>query len=485
MLKGLFSHMFAKIVFVLCTYAIHLYLGKKLSAEEYGAIGVIISIITVNYNFLSNGTRQAISKLIAIKKYDERDLIKKGVIVQAAVAMVLTAVNYFAADSFAKILNTSHIVPYIKLSALMIPFTAGYFICIGIINGFRLFLVEATIVTLYPLLRLTIIPYIEYIFESSAQAVVMGFFTASVICCIVSGFFLISYYPKFTHSNLKISIREFVSNIGNFLIFFTCITIILNIDMLFVNALVAEKKYVGYYTGAINFAKVSYYLLSAIYIVLLPTIAKFYSENKIEDARNIIVAFGNAIVLLILPIVNIVGATSKEMLMLFYKPDYSAAAISATILMFSQFFIGIFVVINMCISSTREKKFCSYLSVFIVLCNFLFCYVFVKRASILGASLASLCSGGLGSLIAYVKARGIFGKIIDKSTIFLLIGNVALFFVTYFLKNLMIISNLFLLFIFYIIVYIVFVIIMILTKCVNIKKIIEVFCSSYDRKRGR
>ena len=75
MLKGLFFHLIAKVVFVLSTYGVHLYLGKHLTPEEYGMIGVVISIITVNYNFLSNGTRQAISKLLATNMYNEKNLI--------------------------------------------------------------------------------------------------------------------------------------------------------------------------------------------------------------------------------------------------------------------------------------------------------------------------------------------------------------------------------------------------------------------------
>lgn len=82
MLKGLFLHVFAKVVFVLSTYIIHMYLGKTLLPEEYGIIGVVISIISVNYNFLSNGTRQAMSRLLASKQFDEQNLIRRGILCQ-------------------------------------------------------------------------------------------------------------------------------------------------------------------------------------------------------------------------------------------------------------------------------------------------------------------------------------------------------------------------------------------------------------------
>ena len=110
--------------------------------------------------------------------------------------------------------------------------------------------------------------------------------------------------------------------------------------MLFVNAYVVNESHVGYYTGAVNFAKVSYYLLSAIYIVVLPVITQYYAKQEITKARETIKILGNTIGLLILPIVSIVGATAGNMLAIFYKPEYKYAATAASILMAAQFPVG-------------------------------------------------------------------------------------------------------------------------------------------------
>lgn len=474
MLKGLFLHVFAKVVFVLCTYGIHFFLGKNLSAVEYGVIGVVISIITVNYNFLSNGARQAVSKLLATNEYDEKNVISLGFSYQIMISMILAIVNYCGASFFAEILNAPEMKDYIRISAFMIPFTGIYFISLGTINGLRLFLVEATIVTIYPLLRLTVIPYVKNVFSDSAVGVVMGFFTAAFFCAIGSVVYLLSRKNKYVTRVKKVKMKEFFSNMTNFFTFFTCITIILNIDILFVNALVSKAEYVGYYTGAVNFAKVSYYLLSAIYLVVLPMITKFYHEQKMEQASSTIIVLNNCIALLILPIVSIVGATTKQMLASFYNEEYIYAANTATILMLSQFLIGLFVVINMCISATNDKKFSTEVALGIMIFDFFICFIFTKSIGIEGAAIASLCVGGIGCVISYIKAIKIFGKVFDRTTIKLLISNVIMFIVVKICCTNVEITNLIILFIIYATIYFVYIAIMCLLKQVNIKQMINV-----------
>ena len=57
---------------------------------------------------------------------------------------------------------------------------------------------------------------------------------------------------------------------------------------------VKNQSHVGFYTGAVNFAKVSYYLLSAIYIVVLPVITQYYANKEIAKALETIKTVSDA-----------------------------------------------------------------------------------------------------------------------------------------------------------------------------------------------
>ena len=450
-----------------------MYLGKTLSPSEYGTIGVVISIITVNYNFLSNGLRQAVSKLLASQKYDEGNLITRSMIVQSLIACVLTAVNWIGADLFSDVLHAGNMSAYIKLSALIIPFTAGHFLSLGIINGLKIFVVEAAIASVYPLLRLTIIPYVSVVFRDSAIGTVMGFFTASFVCFCIEISYLLYRKSRFVKRNLKVATSGLMSNMGSFLIFFTCVTVILNADMLFVNALIPNESHVGYYTGAVNFAKVSYYLLSAVYIVALPAVSQAHSQNAVVKERKIINSLSNIVIFLVMPMISIAGATSKSMLVSFYKEEYAYASGTAAILMCSQFLIGLFVVINICISAAGKTGFSTILGIVMTILDMWLCYGFIQNYEIAGAAIASLVIGFLGCAVSYVKLVNIYGNILDKASIRVFACNILLFmFVSVCFKNILI-TNMFVLLMIYAFIYFTYLAILIFTKQINIKNTVQ------------
>lgn len=472
MFKGLFMHSFAKIIFVLCSYAIHLYLGKTLSPAEYGIVGVIITIITLNYNFLSNGARQAASRSLATKKYNEQDIVKKSISLQFMVAILLALINYMFSKQISEILNTPSLEPFIKMTAFIIPFTAGYFCFIGIFNGLQLFVLEATIVTIYSFSRLAVIPFVGIVFNNGALGTVTGFFTASFSVFIICLFILIFKIKKILkYRENDIPPRTFIQNATNFLLFFTFVTIILNIDMLFVNAFVENQNYVGYYTGAVNFAKVSYYLLSAVYIVALPTVTQEYAQNNFTKAQNTIKNLFTTILLFILPVVSITGASSGNLLSSFYKSEYRVASTTATILMISQFFIGLFVVLNMFITATHSKRFSPIVAMFITIINIILCAILIPIISIKGAAIASVITSSLGCMISFYKTHKLFGNIWGKKMVLLLVSNLILAITTGVIHSFWIVDNLFLLFVFYIVIYVFFVALMIILKIVDIDKI--------------
>ena len=170
-------HVFAKIIFVAVGYSIHMYLGKTLAPIVYGQIGVIMSIININYNFLSNGARQAASHLIAIHKFNEKDLIIKSYKYQILIAFGLSTINYSGAGLISQILNHPELKLHIQITSIIIPFTALYFISIGILNGYKILVIEALSAIFYAIARLSLIPFVKML-PDSAMGAILGFFVA-------------------------------------------------------------------------------------------------------------------------------------------------------------------------------------------------------------------------------------------------------------------------------------------------------------------
>lgn len=473
--SGILLHVIAKVVFVLVAYGIHMYLGKTLTPAAYGTIGVIMSIISVNYNFLSNGARQAASHLIASQKYNDKQIVKLAYRYQMVIALVLTALNFFGANFIAYVLNAPELAPYIRLTSLVIPFTAGYFISVGICNGMRLFVVEALIVTVYPLMRLSIIPYVRFVFADSASGTVCGFLTAAAVGCVLGGVSVARIYGKLNDSRQNVSDSVFLRQILEFVSFFLCVTIILNMDMLFVNGLVTDADAVGFYTGATNFAKVSYYLLSAIYLIALPVITRRYNSEDYVGCSKIMRNLLYIILIFILPIVSIAAPTAGNLLTVFYTEKYRAAHMAALVLIIAQFVLGMFVIINIFICSTVNKIFSVVVAMGVVICDAVLCLMLIPRISILGAACATLISTIAGVAISYIKLRAHFKKIMDIGLLKVFLGDVGLFVGMLFVNKIWHSDN------FFIVVgvcgftYVLYVVFLDFAKIVSIREIIKEF----------
>lgn len=475
MFSGFALHVIAKIVFVLVSYIMHMYLGKTLTPADYGLVGVIITVITFNYNFLTNGARQAASKTLAIQRYNEKDIVKKSIIVQSTIALFLTLINYFGADFIASALLAPELAPYIRLTAFVIPFTAGYFLFVGVLNGLHLFVIEATIVGIYPILRLSIIPYIEYVFPDSASATIMAFMTAAAISLILCLLYMFRVLPKLDASRPKISNASYASNVVGFLGFFLGTTAVLNVDMLMVNAFVPNGDAVGYYTGATNFAKASYYLLTAVYLVALPTISKKYNDGDIQGSCNTIKRFLELITLGILPVVSIVAPTAGNLMSAFYKPEYRVADLTTAILMLSQFLIGLFVVINVILCSAIKPRFSTVLAWIIFAAEVLFGYLLIPVFSITGSALASLLCAVIGIIITIPRFLKVFPDIWSIQLTKLIGLNAVMALIMFIISKIWITDNLLLTLVFYAAMYFSFIGLAYILKITSINELIKSF----------
>lgn len=428
MYKGLIFHTLAKIVFVLSGYVMHYFLGIKLTPYEYGVVGSLTTILDFEYLFLNNGVRQAISKGISQNKYSIKDLFLKGFFFQIIIIAILCAFNLLLAEPMGSILNDEAMSFYIRMAALLIPFNGIYFVILGVINGLSKFKTEAILSTIYPLLKLSVIPLVLFVFSDAVLGTEMGYFTAVFGVCVLSVAALFVYRSGMKNGiENKIEKVEFIKEATNFSLFFIVVSILLSVDTLILKAVESNGDMVGYYTGAVTFGKVSYYLLSAFYIVLLPTISKNYEHNEMDKAKKTISDMLLIICTFILPIATILSATSRSLLVSFYQPDYARADMALSLLVFNNFFVGMIVVLNMIISSTKKKSFSSILSIVLVAIQTPLCYVLAKEYSLTGAAFSGFVCSICAMLVSGVVVKKIFGTYIGRKHIMCILFNVVLY----------------------------------------------------------
>ncbi len=475
MFSGIVFNVIYNILFVLCSYLIHYVLGYTMTPAEYGVIGAIITILDFEYLFLSNGVRQSLAKEISSEQYDIKDVIIKGILFQLIIIIVIFVINYFGAEAFAKLLNDPLLLKYIKFAAFLIPVNGLYIITVGINEGVHRFVSSAFVGVIYTIFKLSVIPYVLYLFNDPVLGTEVGYLTGLIVALIV-GIITIVFNKKHFYRNTgkKINFGEYVKNTLNFSVFFIIVSVVLSVDTLIVKANVPDKDMSGFYTGAVNFAKVSYFILSAFFTVMLPTITEKYQKGKKIEATNIIKNVLMIIITFVMPITIIISASAGDLLVSFYSEEYIYAQSTLMVLGWSHFFMGVTVMFNMIIAAVNKKRFSTILAVVTVILDCTLGIIMTRNFGMIGMA----CTGTICAFVAlFVSVKytsRFFDGMFSKRQLIVMVTNVLLWIFTAILFSNIDITNIFVLGVLYAVIYLGYIILLQILKLINIKEMIVV-----------
>ncbi|MCR4704730.1 MAG: oligosaccharide flippase family protein [Lachnospiraceae bacterium] len=410
MYSGVFFHLISKIVFVGSSYAIHFFLGRFLPEEVYGTVGTIITIMNFEYIFFTDGVRQGMAKAIASGKYEEKSVLRRGFVFQMFLMAFFFLITFFGAGMIASALGDETLSPYIRRIAYLLPFTGIYSLMLGILNGHQKFLKEAVAGLIYPILKLSIIPFVAFVFADPVLGTENGFLFAVVSIALISG---IMAYTASGHGGSGgecISYREYGASTCGYLLLFGASCIMMNADTLILKRFAANAADVGYYTGVVNFAKIPYYLLTAIYTVALPVITELYARGALKEARDRIGKLLSLAIAFVFPGVLVIAAASQHVLSLFYKPQYAAGGTALTYLVIGITCLGMTLIFSMILSAADARRTMIVSSVLMVVSELILCPILTIRCSLTGTALATLLSTAVGMLLTGVFTYRVFGR---------------------------------------------------------------------------
>ena len=414
MYLGIILHLLSKISFVIGSYAIHFFLGRYLPEAEYGIVGTILTIMNFEYIFFTDGVRQGMAKTISMERYEEKALIRTGLLFQTGIVLLFFGSTYLGAPVIAGMLGDAGLIPYIRNIAFLLPFTGLYSLMLGILNGHKAFKAEAGISIVYPVLKLSVIPAVMFLFSDAVFGTQMVFLFAAVTISLISVFGVWKLGPALHRSEERMSGMEYAKTAASYLLLFGASTFMMNLDTLVLKRVSGDNEIVGYYTGVANFAKIPYYLLTAFYTVVLPIITGHYMQGKINEAREKIADVLGLALGFILPIIVIVSAASGHILALFYKPSYRRGENALTLLVFAIAFLGMMLIFSMILSAADRKALIAVISVGMLLLQALLCVILTKQYSLTGTAAATLIATAVGMFISAAAVFRIFGMFWQK-----------------------------------------------------------------------
>ena len=472
MKRGLIFNLASNVVFFFSGYVLHFFLGNTMPPASYGIVGTIITVLDFEYMFLSNGARQSLAKEISFKQHDIVDIITKTIAFQMIIIAFFFMVNFAGAPLFGIVLNDSSLELYFRVLAFLIPANGVFAILLGINDGLQRFGSSALLSIIYPILKLGVIPLIIFVFrDDPVIGVEVGFLTALLVTVLIGLVMLLAGRYEFAGRRMpsKIRFTDVASHTLSFSFFFIVVSLVLSVDTLVVKSVVEPASMAGYYTGAVNFGKISYYLMSAFVTVILPVISKLVGEGKLDQAMAkareiVIIAFA-----VILPISVIIAASSKSLLSAFYGQNYQIAAHTLSMLALSNFCMGMTVMLNMILSSHVATHFSDVLSIGSLIVIVPLFIVAAHMFGINGISTASLISTFILMIISWAKLRETIGDVMSRQAWFLLFGAVTLGIFSKLIFDRISVNNLLILAILYAILYIAYIGLLVVTKVIQLR----------------
>ncbi|MBW3087456.1 hypothetical protein KIH77_01685 [Bifidobacterium sp. 82T24] len=473
MRKGLVLNLISNIVFFVAGYVIHYFLGNTMPAASYGIVGTIMTVLDFEYLFLSNGARQSLSKEISMRRFDIGDVIRKSIMFQLLLVLVFFAINFFGAPLFGIVLNDSSLDFYFRIAAFLVPANGMYVLLLGINEGIQRFSTSALISTIYPVAKLSVIPLIIFVFRNDPVAGVEIGYLLALLFCIVLGCLSLIRHRGELHSTggEKIRFGTVAHNTLSFSVFFIVVSLVLSMDTLVVKSVVEPASMTGYYTGAVNFGKLSYYLMTAFFTIILPVVAKAIGEHDTDTAIKRVKEFLLLIAVFILPIPVVISASSENLLVSFYHTDFAVAAPALSFLSLSSFFMGMTVLLNMVHTNFASNRFSDVLSVVSLVVVIPLFIVAGKLGGITWIAAASMCATLLTMIASYCAVVRKTGNLITGKVSIAVIGAIALWVIVRILFSTVLhTTNLFALAGLYAAVYAVYIGIMVATKVVSVPK---------------
>ncbi|KFI50337.1 MATE family efflux transporter [Bifidobacterium callitrichos] len=435
--RGLILNLISNLAFFISGYAIHFFLGGFASPAAYGVVGTVITVLDIEYLFVSNGARQSLSRTLSAGRYDPRDLIVKTLTVQMGIVAVFVLIDVAGAPVFGRVLGDRSLDLYMRLAAFLVPANGLYVVMLGINDGLKRFGHSALLSTLYPLIKLGTIPLIMFVFPDRPVIGVEVGYCASMVIVIALGTLMLAPYLIASHRRERVTARADADDTASpadrgpfrlprigwreaahgtlaFSLFFIMASLVLSADTLVVKAILPDGM-AGFYTGAMNFGKTTYYLLQAFAVIILPVVAGLIGEQRrdeaLDKARDLVLLA----VVFILPMAVSISATAADLLSSFYSRQFAVAAPALACLALSSFFMGATVVLNMVLNAERDTRFSDVLSVVSLPVVVIAFVVAARLGGITAVAAVSMGSTFLTMTVSYLEVRRRFGDVMSPT----------------------------------------------------------------------
>jgi stage V sporulation protein B len=332
--RGGLAITFAKAYFILMGLVQQVLLPRVLGLDGYGALSSVLSAASLAYNPLVTTSIQGVSRaVVQAEATTEPAVVRRTLLVHAALAVIAATGFFVAAPAMAGFMRAPHLEASLRLVSLVLLFYGLYSPLIGVLNGRRRFVAQATFDVAFGTLRTAALVIGGALFAASgrpgALGSVAGFVVVAGVIVLAAGAVVGAGRP----GKVESPVWRHVTFILPLLAAQTLLNFLLQADITLLRrfagdavvaaglAPTAADPLVGAYRATQLYSFLPYQLLVSVTFILFPMLA----EAKRSGQKELVARYvrtGVRIALIVAgAIVSVTSGLSASLLRLVYTQE--------------------------------------------------------------------------------------------------------------------------------------------------------------------
>jgi stage V sporulation protein B len=209
-------------------------------------------------------------------------------------------------------------------------------------------------------------------------------------------------YPRPNHPDGgSLSYRKMISFAISVTISFSAVTLISNVDLLAIKALLRDNVLVGLYTSASTLSRIPYEFFTVFAVTVLPSVALAKSLEDLDLVKKYARQTLRYVLILMLPCSVIISICAERLIVIFYSQEYQMAANSLSLLVWGSSFMGLFVIMISILNGLGKAALGMFFSTSLIPVSVFLNIFLIPRYGILGAAAATTITALIGLSVAF------------------------------------------------------------------------------------
>jgi O-antigen/teichoic acid export membrane protein len=390
------------VISALLNYSYNIAMGWLLPPDQYGILGVAISILSILSLFVASAFPFTVAKFLSEDNENsvKHRVFKSSLAGNLSIALLISFI-FYALYGLRIIHLGSTYMPFVLLIILGVVFSSIGGVHTSALQGmfrFKKFGFVSIVSTLTKLISAILLVFLGF----GALGAFSGLIAAAIVGLLLAVLFSsdFKYWKTDGWAGKKIYSFALPMFFGTFFM-----TLLMNLDILgvkFLSEKVLSDTLTGYYRSALILAELPVFAVGALMGAMFPYISK-YSSIKNNNYSNTTLKYA---VLIICPVSIALFAIPSSMIALIFPPSYASAADALSLLALG---MGLFVIITALsgiFQAMHHPRVPAIMLMLAVVADVISLFFLVPRYGILGAAASTTIActiGLLGLAGAYLK----------------------------------------------------------------------------------